>query len=304
MTKSNWTKDSIGDLTGKTAIVTGGASGIGFDAALVLAAKGAHVILAVRNIGKGQKALDSIIAQHPSAKVELMHIDLGDLESVKLFEETYALRGQGLDLLINNAGVMIPPLRHTLQGWELQFGTNHLAHFLLTGLLLPIITATPGSRIVTVSSIASRGAKIDFTNLDGKKGYSPMKFYRQSKYSNMLFGRKLDMLLKERGLETKSIICHPGVSATNLMSRGSGKQTGGFINWGFRLVGQPAEMGALPTLFAATHPDLKGGEYVGPEGRGNWRGNPAISKEIDSLYNDKLAEELWKKSEEITGFKY
>ena len=169
MTKSSWTKDSIGDLTGKTAIVTGGASGIGYDAALVLAEKGAHVILAVRNIGKGQKALDSIVARHPSAKVELMHIDLGDLESVKLFAETYALRGQGLDLLINNAGVMIPPLKHTMQGWELQFGTNHLAHFLLTGLLLPIITATPGSRIVTVSSIASRGAKIDFTNLDGKK---------------------------------------------------------------------------------------------------------------------------------------
>ena len=154
---------------------------------------------------------------------------------------------------------------------------------------------------MTVSSIAARGGKINFNNLDAKKGYIPFKFYSQSKYANLLFGKKLDNILKERGAETISIICHPGVSATNLTSRGSGKPSPGILSWGFRLIGQPASMGALPTLFAATQPGLKGGEFIGPDGWDNWRGYPVVTNELQKHYKESDAEELWRVSKEITG---
>ena len=299
--KNHWTIENIGSLEGKTIIITGGSSGIGLEAAKVLSSKGAEVILAVRNMEKGEQAMKLIKELSPDSKIEVMHIELSDLESVKLFAESFALKHKKLDMLINNAGVMVPPLKHTKQGYELQFGTNHLAHYTLTGLLLPLMTGVPGSRVVTVSSIAARGGKINFNNLDAKKGYIPFKFYSQSKYANLLFGKKLDNILKERGAETISIICHPGVSATNLTSRGSGKPSPGILSWGFRLIGQPASMGALPTLFAATQPGLKGGEFIGPDGWDNWRGYPVVTNELQKHYKESDAEELWRVSKEITG---
>lgn len=302
--KNNWTTDNIGPQDGRIVVITGGSSGIGLEAAKSLAQKGAEVVIAVRNIEKGIRAAESIKSQYNGAKVEVMEIELSDLESVKHFAESFALKYKRLDILINNAGVMLPPLKLTKQGYELQFGTNHLAHFALTGLLLPLMSGIPGSRVITVSSIAARRTRIDFENLDAGKGYSAFKFYSQSKYSNLLFGKRLDMLLKERGLLTKSIVCHPGVSATNLTSRGSGKPSPGIITWGFKIVGQPASMGALPTLFAATEPSLNGGELAGPDGWDNWRGYPAVSKEIDKLYDKSVADKLWKVSEEITGVEF
>ncbi len=299
--KNHWTIENIGSLEGKTIIITGGSSGIGLEAAKVLSSKGADVILAVRNMEKGEQAVKLITELSPDSKIEVMHIELSDLESVKLFAESFALKHKKLDMLINNAGVMVPPLKHTKQGYELQFGTNHLAHYTLTGLLLPLMIGVPGSRVVTVSSIAARGGKINFNNLDAKKGYIPFKFYSQSKYANLLFGKKLDNILKERGAETISIICHPGVSATNLTSRGSGKPSPGILSWGFRLIGQPASMGALPTLFAATQPGLKGGEFIGPDGWDNWRGYPVVTNELQKHYKESDAEELWRVSKEITG---
>jgi NAD(P)-dependent dehydrogenase (short-subunit alcohol dehydrogenase family) len=304
MKKQNWTIESIGNLKGKIVIITGGASGIGLEAAKVLSSKGAQVIIAVRNIEKGQRALARIKADNPLAEISLMNLDLGNLASVRAFAQEFTQKYSSLDLLINNAGVMIPPYQKTEDGFELQFGTNHLGHFALTGLLMPLLTSTPGSRVVTVSSIASRGAKIYFDNLDGSKGFSTMNFYRQSKFSNLLFGKELDSKLKQSGSNTKSIVCHPGVSATNLFMRGSGKEGGKVMNFLVSLFAQPAHKGALPTLFAATNPQLQGGEYIGPDGIANFRGNPVISSEGDKLFNADISQKLWQVSEQLTGVSF
>jgi NAD(P)-dependent dehydrogenase (short-subunit alcohol dehydrogenase family) len=302
MTK--WNKDNIGNQEGKVIIITGGGSGIGLAAAVALASKGAEVILAVRNIQKGNRAAAGINNTGPAVRVNVMHLDLGDLSSVSAFATQFAEHYTRLDLLVNNAGVMVPPYRLTKDNFELQFGTNHLGHFALTGLLLPMLLATPESRIVTVSSIASRGGRIDFNNLDGSKGYNPMTFYRQSKISNLLFGIELQKRLEKIGSETKSIVCHPGISATNLVSRGSGKEAGWIVKQMMKLVAQPSWMGALPTLFAALHPDLNGGEFIGPDGWKNHRGYPVITGEETELFNSELAVRLWNISEELTGVKY
>ena len=304
MNKTNWSAEDIDNLDGKRVIVTGGASGIGFEAARVLAQKGADVILAVRNMEKGERAISRISAEYPAAKVSIMHLDLGSLKSIKDFANEFLAKYKTLDILINNAGVMIPPYKKTSDGFELQFGTNHLGHFALTGQLLPVIMATPGSRIVVVSSIASRGAEIMFDNLDGSKGYSRMKFYRQSKFANLLFGVELNNMLKKSGSGTICVVCHPGISATNLMSRGSGKESGSIMKFLFNSYAQPAEKGALPTLYAASNKSLKGGEYIGPDGKGNHRGNPAVSSEVNVLFKSSVAEKLWKVSENLTGTIY
>ncbi len=302
MTK--WNEDNIGSQEGKVIIITGGGSGIGLAAAAALASKGAEVILAVRNIQKGNRAASRINNTGPVIRVNVMHLDLGDLSSVSAFATQFAEHYSRLDLLINNAGVMVPPYRRTKDNFELQFGTNHLGHFALTGLLLSMLVATPESRIVTVSSIASRGGRIDFNNLDGSKGYNPMTFYRQSKIANLLFGIELQYRLERIGSGTKSIVCHPGISATNLVSRGSGKEAGWIVKQMMKLVAQPADMGALPTLFAALHPNLSGGEFIGPDGWKNHRGYPVITGEETALFNPDVAARLWDLSVELTGVMY
>ncbi len=302
MTK--WTIDQIGNLKGKIIIVTGGASGIGFAASEVFASVGAELVLAVRNPVKGEKAAAKIRAKHQAVSVTVMHLDLGDLESVRRFATEFTGRFDRLDLLINNAGVMVPPYARTKDGFELQFGTNHLGHFALTAHLLPLLMATPLSRIVTVSSIAARRAKIQFTNLDGSNGYNPMTFYRQSKLANLLFAIELQHRLDRAEASTISVACHPGISVTNLLSRGSGRETGVILKWLMGIVAQPAVKGALPTLYAATHPDLRGGEYIGPDGPGNTKGDPIMNNDPEKLFNKDLSSRLWQVSEELTGVKF
>lgn len=292
------------DPDGKTVIITGGGSGIGFEAAKYLSGKGAKVIIAVRTPSKGEVAIKKVKEEFPDADISMMHIDLADLKSVRQFAKEFSEKHEGLDILINNAGVMIPPYKKTADGFELQFGVNHLGHFALTGLLLPLLERRKGSRVVTVSSIANRGASIYFDNLDGSEGFSTINFYRQSKYANLLFGMELNNRLSKINSETISVVCHPGVSATNLFMRGSEKESGQILNFFVKLFAQPASKGALPTIFAATQSTLKGGEYIGPDGFMNMRGNPKISSEGFKRFDSEVATKLWRVSEELTGIAY
>jgi NAD(P)-dependent dehydrogenase (short-subunit alcohol dehydrogenase family) len=302
MTK--WTSDRIGELKGKRIIVTGSSHGIGFEAAMALARKGAEVVLAVRDQVRGEKAAEKINSWNGHSPASVMDLDLADLESVRQFSTEYSARFDRLDVLINNAGVMIPPFSRTKDGFELQFGTNHLGHFALTAHLLPLLMETPLSRVVTISSIAARKARIDFNNLDGSGGYNSMRFYRQSKLANLLFAAELQNRLERAGASTISIACHPGISATNVLSRGSGRETGNVMKALMRIVAQPAEKGALPTLYAATNPDLRGGEFIGPDGPGNHKGSPVLTNDLARLYDPELAGRLWELSETLTGISY
>jgi NAD(P)-dependent dehydrogenase (short-subunit alcohol dehydrogenase family) len=299
-----WNAEQIGNLKGKDVIITGSSSGIGLEAAKVLAVKGAAVTLAVRNVEKAKRIIEKFHPENPDAAMTVMHLDLTDLKSIKDFADHYMSHHDRLHLLINNAGVMIPPLRKTRDGFESQFGTNHLGHFALTGRLLPLLLGTPHSRIVTTSSLAARKGKIYFDNLDGSKGYERMNFYRQSKLANLLFAIELQHRLGQAGTSTISVACHPGISVSNLMSRGSGKETSRLLKKMMRIVAQPARKGALPTLYAATNPDLIGGEYIGPDGPGNRKGNPVQSNDASKLFNTELSEKLWQVSESLTGVKF
>jgi NAD(P)-dependent dehydrogenase (short-subunit alcohol dehydrogenase family) len=299
-----WKAEQIGNLKGKDVIITGSSSGIGLEAAKVLAVKGAAVTLAVRNVEKAKRIIEKFHSENPDAAMTVMHLDLTDLKSIKDFADHYMSHHDLLHLLINNAGVMIPPLRKTRDGFESQFGTNHLGHFALTGRLLPLLLGTPHSRIVTTSSLAARKGKIYFDNLDGSKGYERMNFYRQSKLANLLFAIELQHRLGQAGTSTISVACHPGISVSNLMSRGSGKETSRLLKKMMRIVAQPARKGALPTLYAATNPDLIGGEYIGPDGPGNRKGNPVQSNDASKLFNTELSEKLWQVSESLTGVKF
>lgn len=291
------------NLAGQTMIITGANSGIGFEAAKKLSENGARVVLAVRNEEKGKAAVDSILERNSEAKVEMMKLDLADLSSVRHFTSAFIEKYEHLHILINNAGVMIPPYGNTKDGFELQFGSNHLGHFALTGLLLPLLKKTPRSRVVTLSSIAHRGASIDFDNLHGSKGYKAMRFYGQSKLANLLFARELDNRLKSHGIQTISVACHPGISNTNLFNLGKG-ETPKYLKGLMKLFSQPAAMGALPTIYAATDDSLTGGEYIGPDGRGNRKGYPAIENPAPGVFNKETMSRLWTVSEELTGVNF
>ncbi|MFD2444767.1 oxidoreductase [Bacillus sp. CGMCC 1.16607] len=287
------------ELKGKNIIITGANSGLGLESAKSLSKQGATVILAVRNLQKGNEALQAIKETNQNASLEVMKLDLSDLKSVRDFADAYINKYNSLDILINNAGVMFPPYQKTVDGFELQFGSNHLGHFALTGLLLPVIKNTSGSRVVTLSSIAHRGASIYFNNLDGSKRYKAIKFYGQSKLANLLFSKELDQRLKQNGIHTLSIACHPGISATNLVKIGN--QTPRYLTSLMKILFQPAEKGALPSIFAATEDSLKGGEYIGPNGLGNIKGYPAIEQVKKGVYDEQLMKKLWETSEKLTG---
>lgn len=288
------------DLTGKTAIITGANSGIGLEAAKVLAGRGAHIIMAVRSKEKGEAAREEIRTIHPLSQVEVMHLDVADLQSVRFFSEQIRSRFDSLDLLINNAGVMMPPYTKTKDGFELQFGGNHLGHFSLTGHLLPLLEKTLHSRIVTIGSLAHNRGVIDFDNLDGSKGYQAKKFYNQSKLANMLFAMELDKRLKFHGYQTISVACHPGVSATNIFKIGKRDAPAFLRSYANRFL-QPPETGALATVYAATMPHLTGGEYIGPDGKGNRKGFPALELPHPAALDSRTAEKLWDVSEKLTG---
>ncbi|MCQ4088641.1 oxidoreductase [Saccharibacillus sp. JS10] len=303
-TNGEWNIEDMPNMYGKTVIITGGSGGLGLETAYGFAEKGAQVILAVRNLEKGHQAASGLLKKFPQASVEVMRLDLADLSSIQNFAAQFTAKYDSLHVLVNNAGVMIPPYGKTKDGFELQFGSNHLGHFALTGRLLPLLMSTPHSRIVTLSSIAAKSGYLYFNNLDGRLGYSAMKFYGQSKLANLLFARELQKRLSAVGASTISVACHPGVSNTNLISRGSGKQAGRAVSFLWGLMSQPASMGALPTLYAATHPGLYGGEYIGPTGKGGRKGYPGFDLSVDHKMNEETMAKLWRVSEELTGVKY
>ena len=302
---TRWTTEQMADQKGRRVVITGASSGIGYETARTFAAKGAEVILAIRNMQKGEEAARQLKQEYPNAELNLMKLDLSDLASIRGFANEYQQTYDSLTLLINNAGVMVPPYQKTQDGFELQFGSNHLGHFALTGLLLPMMNNVQSSRVVTLSSNAIKGATIDFGNLDGSKGYNRVKFYGQSKLANLLFAYELNRRLKKDGSNTLSMSSHPGISNTNLFSRGSGKQTGVMSRLLWRLLGpQTAEMGALPTLYAATNPSLIGGEYLGPDGKNGNKGYPKIDTSVLKEYDPQITKRLWDVSEALTGVSY
>jgi len=296
MATKNWTIDDMADQSGKTILITGGNSGIGLEAARVLSLKNAEVILTARSAEKGTTAVEFLKKQNPLANVRWMELDLADLDSVRAFSNAFHASYSKLDILINNAGVMYPPSREeTKQNFELQFGTNHLGHFALTGLLLDMLKATPGSRVTTQSSIAHTMLnKLDFNDLNWEKTYSRTKAYSQSKLANLLFTYELDRQLKKHGLGVIANAAHPGVTNTNLF------KTSGF-EFLTKLFTQAVELGALPILRAATEPHLKGSEYVGPKGRGGFRGYPVHVNSTPTSHKEDLAKALWKASEQLTS---
>ncbi|MCB0862193.1 MAG: SDR family oxidoreductase [Solirubrobacterales bacterium] len=308
-----WTADDIPDLKGRTAVVTGGNSGIGEIECRELAAHGARVILACRNEQKGEDAVARIRsdlgAAGSKAQIEVRKLDLASLDSVSKFADGLAAElPDGIDLLVNNAGVMAPPRLETEDGFELQFGTNHLGHFALTGRLFPLLRKKPGSRVVTVSSIAARMGKMNFDDLHGRKGYRRWMAYGQSKLANQIFALDLQTLIDEAGLDMKSMAAHPGVSATNLTSAGNDLDSGlmgllskPFLKLNDLFIAQSAEHGALPILRAATDPDLAGGSYIGCDGRGERRGKPVVVAPRKVALNREVADRLWQESVKATG---
>ena len=299
---SKWTAADVPDQAGRVAIVTGANSGLGYDTAAVLAAKGAHVVLAVRNLDKGNEAVDRIRKASPNAVVALQELDLTSLDSVRKAADELRAAHPRIDLLINNAGVMYVPKRETTKdGFEMQFGTNHLGHFALTRQLLDNIVAVEGSRVVTVSSFGHRIiAKIHFDDPQLERKYNRVEAYGQSKLANLLFTYDLQRRLKAKGAPTIAVAAHPGFSDTELM-----RHLPGFVpEFVWRAFTQPGDMGALPTLRAATDPGAQGGQYYGPDGLGELQGHPKVVKSSAQSHSEDIQRRLWSLSEELTGVTY
>jgi NAD(P)-dependent dehydrogenase (short-subunit alcohol dehydrogenase family) len=281
--------------------VTGANSGLGLVTARELARKGAHVVLACRNLDKGREAVAHIGREVAGASVELVKLDLGDLDSVRAFADGFRTDADGLDLLINNAGVMAPPRRETKDGFELQLGTNHLGHFALTAQLLDLMQDRDDARVVTLSSLMHRMGKISFDNLQREKGYFRWTAYGQSKLANLLFALELQRRLVASGSSVKSLSAHPGYAATNLQTAGPPLIDRLVMIPGNLIFAQSADMGALPSLYAATEPDLEGGMFVGPDGMGAQRGHPHLETPSAAALDEDVARRLWEVSEELTG---
>lgn len=307
---SKWTAADMPDLKNKVAIVTGANSGLGYHTALELARKGAHVVLACRGREKTEAAMDQIKATVPSAKLEFMALDLADLDSVAAFAKAFKARHRKLDILCNNAGVMALPLVRTRQGFEMQIGTNHLGHFALTGLLLDVLRATPGARIVNTASLAhtwTKGMDLDDLNW-GRRPYKKWDAYGKTKLANLLFTYELQRRLSKAGASVISVAAHPGYAATNLQTAGPAMEKSAigriFMQIGNALLAQPAEMGALPQLYAATAPDVRGSDYYGPDRLGGNRGYPKKVGSNSASRNEETARALWAQSEKLTGVRY
>ena len=300
----HWTADQIPDLTGKTAIVTGGNSGVGFEAAIELARHGATIIIACRSAQRGESALASIQALALSTRSRLMILDLADLASIDAFAQRFTDEYPALDLLVNNAGIMATPYRVTTNGFESQFGTNHLGHFALTARLMPALAAAGSSRIVNVSSIGHRTGVIDGDEpMLMPSNYRRWAAYYGSKLANLLFTYEMHRRLQRAHVENVlSLAAHPGVARTNL-ARGLGF-VGTLIKPFLYLLIQNARMGALPILRAATDPDARSGQYYGPHRRNEWSGYPVLVSSSDASRDEELARKLWARSEELTGVQF
>jgi protochlorophyllide reductase len=302
-----WTTDNIPDQTGKTAVVTGGNSGLGYECVKVLACKGASLVLSCRDLKKGNAARDRIIKEFPEARVAVMCLDLADLSSIRQFASAFHSNYDSLHLLFNNAGVMATPRRTTVDGFELQFGTNHLGHFALTGLLLDVLLSTSGSLVITVSSIAERFGWINFKNLMGERFYEHWIAYNQSKLANVLFAYELQRRLNAIEAETISLAVHPGLTATGLRVELMDRKTPLFqriLGILFERMSQNVEMSVLPLLYAATAPGVQGGEYFGPDGFFQIKGFPKQVRSSKKSYNRELARRLWEVSENLTNVKH
>jgi NAD(P)-dependent dehydrogenase (short-subunit alcohol dehydrogenase family) len=317
----HWTPEEMPDLTGRVAMVTGASSGIGFHTALELARHGARTLLAVRDPSRGEYARERITAVIPSARglVEVVHVDLASLDSIEDAAADLADRTAAVDVLVNNAGVMVPDGRTTSDGFELQFGTNHLGHFALTGRVLPLLLAAESPRVVTVSSLTHRRARPvwDFEPAaeNAKESYSEAEWHRhrvsaygRSKLANLLFARELDRRAKGARFSLASVAAHPGYTATGLFTKTSFSRHHRVVSGLSHLVtwatGQSSATGAWPSLYAATHVDLFGGEYIGPRGPGEMRGAPAQAVMSAIAQDETVAAALWDQSVAATGVGY
>ncbi len=293
---AHWKFDDIPDQSGKLSIVTGSNTGIGFETARMLALKGGRVVMACRSEEKASAAAEKIRSESPPGDVEVQTLDLSDLESVASFAESYSEAHDRLDHLILNAGVMVPPASKTAQGFELQFGVNHLGHFALTGRLLPLLQKTDGARVVVVSSTAASMGKMDFDDLHFEsRGYKPWPAYGQSKLANQLFALELQRRLDEAGSSVLVTAAHPGWTQTDL------QRTSGMASFLNPFFGMRPPQGALPTLRAATDPESLPAAYYGPHGMGQMRGYPVVVDMVKEARKPEDARRLWELSEELTG---
>ena len=300
-----WTASDVPDQSGRVAIVTGSNTGIGYGAAAVLADKGAHVVLAVRNVDKGNDAKARITASSPNAVVTVQELDLTSLASIRKAADELRAAHPRIDLLINNAGVMYTDKASTKDGFELQFGTNHLGHFALTGQLLDNMLPVDGSRVVTISSVGHRiRARIHFEDLQLERNYDRVVSYGQSKLANLLFTYELARRLKLKGAPTGALAAHPGAADTDLLRNMPGgiRQVSEFFWTNF--IAQNADMGALPTLRAAADTSAQSGQYYGPDGLGEQRGHPKVVKSSAQSHDEDVQRRLWSVSEELTDVTY
>ncbi|MCX5199532.1 oxidoreductase [Streptomyces sp. NBC_00249] len=301
--RQQWTEEQVPDQSGRTAVITGASSGIGFETARALARRGAHVVLAVRDVDKAAAAAARLRAAVPAAELTVVPLDLADQASVRDAAKELGDLCPGIDLLINNAGVMWTPEVRTVDGFELQFATNHLGHFALTGLLLDALRARPGARVVTISSYLHKLGRIDFDDLDGDRRYGRYRAYSRSKLANLLFALELQHRLAGSGADTVSLAAHPGLAATGL---------GRDFPAALRTLGrplaplflQPAELGMLAGLRAATDPTARGGEFYGPLGPTETRGPVGPARPGRSARDPRVRQRLWEESERLTGVRY
>lgn len=302
----NWTASNIPQRNNGLALITGSTEGIGYEDALALSSAGWKVIVMGRNAEKGADAIAKILKINPKAKVSFEKIDLADLSSIKSFASRMISRGEAIHLLINNAGVMTPPSRlETADGFELQFGTNHIGHFALTAQLLPLLRKAQGARVVTVSSVANRNGQINFNDLHSTSSYVPGKAYSQAKIANLMFALELQRRSEKHGWGITSIASHPGVSRTNLLINGAGKWSfPGIMRRFFPFLFQPQSQGALPTLFASTSPEAKGGLYYGPNRMSETRGFPSIAKIPEQANDLEVARRLWEVSQKLANVEF
>ncbi|MER5649010.1 oxidoreductase [Streptosporangium sp. NPDC002524] len=304
MAGNRWTEADVPDQSGRVVLVTGANTGLGLETARVFAARGATVVIASRDTGKAAGAADRVRAEAaPGAEIEVLHLDLASLESVRKAAGEFRDRHERLDLLVNNAGVMFPPFGRTAEGFELQFGTNHLGHFALTGLLLDRLLPVPGSRVVTVASIAHLRATLDLDTPPSEHSYNASAAYGRSKLANLMFTYELQRRLAAAGAGTVALAAHPGVSVTELNRHMPRTQRALMAAVG-PLFLQPPRMGALPALRAAVDPGARGGEYYGPSGPGGLRGHPVLVRSSPASHDAAAQARLWAESERLTGIVY
>ncbi len=304
---SGWTTNNMPDQTGKIFAVTGANSGLGFETTKALAEKGATVVMACRNMEKGEQAQNQVLAAVPNAQLDLMPLDLGDLSSVRDFANAYTEKYNQLDGLINNAGLMAVPQQQTVDGFEMQLGVNHLGHFALTGLLMDQLLDTPSSRVVSVSSFAAYNGEIHLDDLHMTQNYTRYSAYSQSKLANVLFAFELNERLQAAGANVTSLVAHPGYSNTSLQSN-TAEYSGNpleriMYSITNTVLAQSQAKGALPQLYAATAPDAKGGVFYGPNFFGI-RGTPTTVRVPESAENTHIRRRLWEESTRLTGVRY